>query len=236
MAANASFLGPNRSDPGIAVRAEMEALKTATVGDLLYVGMGYRARIRQRTLAGVDVNGAPFAPYSTRGPYYFYPNRDSTSGRTAEGRKARATAAKGRHEKTGRIGIRTPTGIRYESYAAMKSALGRSGVDLYGAEQHTHMLDTLLVKAGGSESAFTASEAMLFNSGGQDEFAAFEANQPCTQLVLGFYGPEAERARGNNEGTSTVPKREFFALSQEDLEWGSKAIGTRMQIRARKAA
>lgn len=233
MGALASFTGPNGADAGTAIRATVSVLSHATTGDLMYVGQGYRARIRERTFAGIDVNGAPFAAYSTKGPIYFSPNRSSTDGRTAAGRQARATASANRHAKTGRIGIRTATGIKYESYGAMKSALGRSNPDLYGAEQHTHMLDTMLVKAGGSESV----GGDVFGLGNEgDEFAAFEQNQPASQLILGFYGPEEDRARGNNEGTHTIPKREFFALNASDLAWGEKAIALRMEIRARRAA
>lgn len=235
MADPATFLGPNGSNPSTAIRAMVTALSEASVGDLMFVGQGYRSRIRQRTFSGIDVNGAPFTPYSTRGPLYFYPNRGSASGRTIAGRKARATATAGRHAKTGRIGVRTPTGIRYESYSAMKAALGRTGVDLYGAEQHTHMLDTMMVKAGGSESAGGGADDLFSASGSGGEFEAFEQNQPANQLILGFYGPEEGRARGNNEGTSRVPKREFFALNPTDLAWGEQAIGERMAIRARTA-
>ena len=64
-------------------------------------------------------------------------------------RKARATAAKGRHAATGREGTRTPFGIRYDGgYAKAKQAHGVGNMNLYGMEQHTHMLDTMMVKAG----------------------------------------------------------------------------------------
>jgi hypothetical protein len=206
------------------MQATVEALKTVTVGDLLYVGKGYRTRIRERTFSGVDVNGTPFAAYSTKGPFYLYVNRDATTSRAA-----RATASKSRHRATGLIGFRTPTGIRYESYAAAKSAHG-AGVNLYGMEQHPHMLDLMIVRAGGAET--TAADDFDFGS----ELEAFESSQECTALALGFYGDEAERARGNNEGTATIPQRNFFALNADDLSWGEQAIAQRMLIRARGRA
>ena len=212
-------------DAKISIRREVLALSTVSTGDLLAVGMGYVSRIRERTFAGTDVNGASFTPYSTRGPYYFSPNAGVTKDRAA-----RATAAKNRHVKTGRIGIRTPTGIKYESYAAAKAAHGVANVNLYGMEQHPHMLDALMVKAGGSESSLADAE---FARGGSPEMNAFEQNQPCTLLTIGFYGEEAERAKGNNEGNSRVPQREFFALNQSDLAWGERVIGERMVIRAK---
>jgi len=220
MADFATFTAPGGGDPGTAIRAVVAALTIVTVGDLLYVGEGYRSRIRARTFAGVDVNGVPFAPYSTKGPFYLYPNKGAT-----RDRNARATASAGRHAKTGRIGVRTPTGIKYASYAAAHEAHGTPGVTLFGMEQHPHMLDSIMVKAGGQEvgSAGTGS----FGS----PLEAFEGNSPCNLLALGFYGDEAARARGHNEGTSKLPKREFFALSISDLAWGERAIGTRMSIR-----
>lgn len=227
----AVFIAPDGSPAAAAIRAEVGALTTVTTGDLLFVGQVFRSRIRRRTAQGIDVNGAPFAPYSTRGPYYFYANRDSTSGRTAAGRAARAKAAANRHRKTGKIGVRTATGIKYESYSAMKAALGRTGVDLYGAEQHTHMLDTMLVKAGGSQVDATV-DGLDFGS----SLVAFESAEPCTQMTIGFYGPEAERAKGHNEGTSKLAKREFFALSTEDLKLGEKAVADRLAARARMGA
>jgi hypothetical protein len=80
-------------DARLAVRYMVRALTTTTVGDMMYIGQLYRSRIRQRTLAGIDVNGASLTPYSTKGPYYFYPNREvGTAGharRKPPGRPAR---------------------------------------------------------------------------------------------------------------------------------------------------
>jgi hypothetical protein len=229
--ASATFVGPNGAEPRIAIREAVLALTTITAGDLLHVGQFYRARIRKRTFAGVDANGVPFAAYSGKGPYYFYPNRSSASGKTAEGRAARATAAKGRHDKTGRIGVRTATGIKYESYAAAKAAHGVTNVNLFGMEQHVHMLNTIMVKVG---SYAVGPEADLLEGLGGNEGIddAFGQREPAHNLELGFYGPESERAKGHNEGTKRLPKREFFALNASDLALGERIIAQRMQIRA----
>jgi hypothetical protein len=73
-----SFGDPFRGeDARLAVRYMVRALSTTTVGNMMYIGQVYRSRIRQRTLDGIDLNGASFTPYSTKGPYYFYPNRES---------------------------------------------------------------------------------------------------------------------------------------------------------------
>src|SRR5215469_12536540 len=127
-------------DARLAVRYMVRALSTTTVGDMMYIGQLYRSRIRQRTLAGIDVNGASLTPYSTKGPYYFYPNREVGTARgpraTEATRKARATAAKGRHAANGREGARTPFGVRYDGgYAEAKQAHGVGSVNLYGMEQ-----------------------------------------------------------------------------------------------------
>lgn len=240
MPSSATFTGPGGADAHASIQRKIQALNTTTTGDMLYVGQIFRSRIRKRTLEGVDVDGAPFAAYSKNGPYYFYPNGEVGSTRRAAGtsrltrdqvRQARSTATKGRFAKTGRIGVRTPFGIRYESYGAGKAAHGVANVNLYGMEQHTHMLDVILVKVGGVELDQSA-DMLMSNS----DMAAFESNQPARDLEVGFYGPEAERARGNNEGNSKLTARRFFALNQQDLAVAEQAIGNRMEIRARNTA
>ncbi len=230
--ASAVFVGPNGGDPGPSI----VTLRTAfvpTVGDGLWGGQIGRSRILDRTQRGVDVNGSAFAPYSTKGPYYFYPNQSvgSIRGGSVELKRARAVAASNRHKNTGGIGKRTAVGIRYESYAAAKAAHGRTNVDLFGLEQHTHMLNSMIVKAGGSEVDQSASTFLLDDD--TSEINAFAQNQPNSEIRIGFYGEEADRARGNNEGTKKLPQRNFFALSQQDLDLIGEGIGKRMILRAR---
>jgi len=224
---SATFTTSSGGDAGAAIRQSLAALKVITVGDLLYVGEGYRSQIREDTFNGIDANGVPFAPYSTRSPYYLYPN--GAVGRSPAVKAAKATASANRFAKTGRIGIRTATGIKYESYAAAKAAHGVGGVNLYGMQQHPHMLDAIVVRAGGSE--ISQSAGAFFS--GSSEMDAFQANQECNALALGFYGDEADRAKGNNEGTSTIPARFFFGLSAARIAWGERAIAQRMLIRAK---
>jgi hypothetical protein len=244
MAAAASFVAADGSDARTSIRLEIVRLSTITAGDLLYIGQFFRARILERTSKGVDVNGAPFTPYSTRGPYYFYPNANSAGsvrgylapsdkGILADVQHARSTAAKNRFAKTGGIGKRTPYGIRYDSYAAAKAAHGDSTVNLFGMTQHTHMLNTMMVRAGGVEAPALDSALAQLGSSPDPSIAAFENSTPAHQLTIGFYGPEAERAKGNNEGAGKLPKREFFALSQEDLALSSAAVSERIFQRAK---
>jgi hypothetical protein len=236
---SATFTGPDGRPASVAIRRVIKALSTPTVGDLLAVGQGGRTAIRQRTARGIDVNGAPFAPYSTK-RFYFYPNGAVGSTRRVAGtrnlnqqqvQKARATAAAGRFKKTDKIGLRTPYGIRYDGgYAEAKAAHGRQNPDLYGLQQHTHMLDTMMVKAGGVELT-SAGDSLDFGS----ELEASENIMPATEVTLGFYGPEAARAQGNNEGTRTVPKREFFALNSQEQTVAETILGRRMEARAKEA-
>ena len=72
----ATFTGPGGADPVAAIRA-LRAAATATEGDLLYALQRQRTRILKRTAAGVDADGAAFAPYSLR-----YAKRKAAYGRT----------------------------------------------------------------------------------------------------------------------------------------------------------
>jgi hypothetical protein len=94
-------------------------------------------------------------------------------------------------------------------------------------EQHTHMLDTMMVKAG----QYTTTEDVLE---GDAISTASDQVQPAYELAIVFYGPEAERAKGNNEGNRYVPKREFFGLNAQDLAIGEQALGERMMARVRR--
>lgn len=57
------FLGPAGAEPVAHIRAVASAVQP-TIGDALYAGQILRTRIRQRTAAGIDAEGSPFAPYS----------------------------------------------------------------------------------------------------------------------------------------------------------------------------
>ena len=224
MAQLATFLGPGGQDP-ITVVHNLELAFVPTQGDVLLAGQILRSRIVQRTQNGVDVNGAPFTPYESTHVFYFYP--DGHSGRT---REQRVSQTAGRYAKTGKLGKRTPLGIRYDSYAAAKAAHGRSNVDLFGMVQHPHMMNAMIVKAGGSELDMSAD--ML---AGATDMDAFSQHEPCSQMHVGFYGEEAGRAWGHNEGTKHLPRRHFFDASPEDWRIMGEAMLNRMCIRVAAA-
>ena len=116
-----------------------------TAADLQFAGERQRARIINRTEdRGVDVDGRPFAPYSTKGPYYYYPNR--TAGRKSRRRSASRTA-----RTVGGAHVTPGGGLRFASYAAAKRAFGRSRVDLRGLPGGGgHMLNAIQVVVRGA--------------------------------------------------------------------------------------
>lgn len=165
-----------RSLDQVALDVERAAL---TETDMLYILNRQKSRILERTQRGVDINGNAFAPYSTKGPYYYYPSHGLSvkSRKAAAGRKAKQTG-----------GTRTRLGVKYSSYGAFKSALGRGVVDLLGPTA-PHMLQAIVVAARGTDSG-----------------------------ILGIYGSEADRAEGHNIGFGHLPKREFFGFGPDDEE------------------
>lgn len=227
-----------------------------TVGDLLYAGQRERSRILARTARGIDADETAFAPYSTNGPYYYYPNKGSSArGRAAS---AGALARKLGVAKTGTTGFgltkgasyskagtfthksqgawhnasRTRLGIKFSSYAAFKQFLGRGGVvDLRGIKA-PHMLQAMIVKVGG---------ITIFNEDGstsevQGELFTGDSsnNQLASEIIIGIYGDEAERAEGHNQGTRNLPRRHFLGASDRDkiLILGdiARRVGMRMKI------
>jgi len=195
-----------------------------TEGDCLYAAQRQRTRIVERTLQGVDVDGAPFEPYSTDGPYYYYPNgRVGNSKFTAKQNKAAvkrllrklAPVLETRSEYQGYEGLggvptRSGQGIRFESYADFKASLGRAGVDLVGAKA-PHMIQSISVKVNGQDFGLEDTSAGL---GGR--------RSESTEFVLGIYGEPAGRASGHNTGINPrwkrTHQRHFFGASAADIE------------------
>lgn len=117
---------------------DYEKAATVTEADMLYVLNRQKSRILERTQRGVDINGSPFAPYSRRGPFYYYPGKAAKSRSGAAGRFQR---------KVG--GTRTRLGVKFASYADFKASLGRGVVDLTGPNA-PHMLQAIVVRARGA--------------------------------------------------------------------------------------
>lgn len=195
-----------------------------TVGDLLAVVSYQQARILKRTEQGVDYQGKAFAPYSTKGPYYFYPAGPAGRIKGKAGARARVT----RFGKQGPSGRRTRSGfgLRFASYAAFKHTfLGRSTVDLRGARA-PHMLQQIAMQVGGQ-----AIQAGLNPRAG----SATELTTPARTASLGIYGEAGARASGHNEGTRRLPQRRFFDASDQDLAQAAELLADRAQARLLKA-
>ncbi|HEU0122635.1 MAG TPA: hypothetical protein VFQ91_19035 [Bryobacteraceae bacterium] len=219
---------------------------TPTVGDALYAGQRQRTVILDRTKRGVDARGAAFAPYSTKGPYYYNPNANlrslynKRSGSWAADRKERVDDRITKNTKAaskrflGRISTKaqrkqsdaprlskTGLSVVFESYAAFKRWLGRTTVDLYGPRA-PHMLQNIIVKAGSYQV-----------KGAETEVGPDAANQPATEMRIGIYGREAARANGHNMGGKNLPQRKFFAVTAADLKARGAEILARMRARVR---
>jgi hypothetical protein len=93
----------------------------------------------------------------------------------------------------------------FESYAAFKSWLGRSTVDLRGPKA-PHMLQGIITKVRGA-----------------------------AELVIGVYGVMAARAQRHNEGDPKrkLPRRHWFAASVADQKKIVLDVYARMKSRLR---
>lgn len=160
---------------------------TITEGDRLHAGNLVKSRILDRTARGVDVNNRPFEPYSTKGPFYYYPyGHLSVSAKSSLSTKQRADSARRLQRKIGGTLTKSRIGIKFASYAAFKQAIGRSGVDLRGLHG-PHMLQAIQIQVNGET------------------------------VTVGIYGDEAKRASGHNEGIPhRLPRRYFFGSNTED--------------------
>lgn len=198
-----------------------------TEGDALYAAQRQRSRIIERTLRGVDVNGAPFEPYDRSRPYYYYPggrvgrtkaevNRNKGSVRRLL--KITGEVAQYRSEFTGSMsvgGVRTRDGqgIRFESYADFKESLGRAGVDLTGPRA-PHMLQAIGIQ--------TSNHGFASVGDDQSDTALSRFVDSVSEFVIGIFGDAAGRASGHNTGFNPRWKRRhqryFFGASADDIK------------------
>jgi hypothetical protein len=209
---------------------EIERAVHTTEGDLLAAGFSQRTRILERTGAGVDVDGAPFAQYDTTRPYYYRPWDRPGLGRKGSslGERRSLLSDSARQRSTARffkrIGGSLRTGelkfkgevidsihgrerdtIKFASYDAFKRALGRTNVDLMGPRA-PHMLQAIEIRSGGSHLGGT--EAPVYE-GSPDE---------ANELVMGIYGEKAAIAQGHNTGDGTNKRRRFFGANDFDAK------------------
>jgi hypothetical protein len=191
-----------------------DAFKTNST-DMALAGQLVRSDIRERTARGVDVSGAPFKPYSTKGPYYYNPaSRGGKFKKAADKQSAKRLA-----KKIGGETSRTGLTIKFESYAAFKAAFGRSTVDLQGVAP-PHMLDAIVVKVNGADVGSSVSES----------------TSDADSVTVGIYDADAAaRASGHQYGNRTLPERKFFGLSSDGKTLILQMLSKRIKLRARKA-
>lgn len=219
--ATIEFSTQSGRDPVRIIQLATDAIKI-TVGDLALAGQLIRSDIREKTAAGIDVEGLAFAPYSTKGPYYYNPS--TGGGKFLQGDKAKAQrSAKTLQRALKKVGgggqlSRTGRTIRFDSYAAFKAAFGRTTVDLHGVTP-PHMLDAIVVRVDGHTTNATGSEFVAGNA----------------TVVVGIYGDEAHRASGHNNGARFLPRRHFFGISNNTFQKIGAAILDRIGTRARRA-
>ena len=189
-----------------------------TTADALYIGERQRARILRRTESGRDVNGAAFSPYSTSRLYWSPNGRLSGRAMAKLGAKKNSEAVRRFAKK---IGVKKSggSGAPYVSstgqticfpggYAQFKKQLGRSKVDLRGA-QAPHMLQAIQVKVEGGTGTVAA-------------------------VKLGIYGPKARIANAHTSG-GRVPKRTFFGISRGDTRDAVRDLRDRIKVRLKDA-
>ncbi len=237
--------GKAKGDQVVDLFAQAEKLALPTVGDLLFAGQRQKSRILLRTGRGLDVNGSAFHGYSTKGPIYYYPGgpannsaaatpkeekksaskRKAATNRVAnliglKGKNSRTVIAKGANSGTHAQYVqRTRTGLKFSSYAALKAAFGRLGVDLRGLKA-PHMLQALIV---------TVQDFIA----GQFEPLENAQTEPANEIKIGIYGHEAQRASGHQRGYKYLPKREFLGASNSDQDAMSEDIMRRMVVRVK---
>lgn len=207
MSAEFSFRTTRGTDPREHLLKVRKAI-VPTQEDLLYAGQRQRTRQLERTRRGADVNGRAFAPYSTKGPYYYDPNAGRGAKRDDKVQRAavirmHSKLKKGAAGSGSMVKSRTGRSLKFASYAAFKRWLGRSTVDLTGPRA-PHMLQAIITAA-----------------------------RSAKELAMGIYGEAAERATGHNQGVpkTHLPKRRFFAASSLDLKAMVGDIGKRAMAR-----
>lgn len=195
-----------------------------TAEDIQGALQNQRARILERTARGTDFAEKPFAPYSTKGPFYYYPSTEKGLSFLPSARALRAiwagrstfrgeyfkvlgAAAQRFARKVTPNGGTTPGGgVKFDSYATFKASLGRGAVDLTGPRA-PHMMLAVVVRV-----------------------------RSALEGAIGIYGPEAARASGHHDGVpkKNLPKRRFLDASGSDRDAMIADIVDSAEARARK--
>jgi hypothetical protein len=131
-------------------------------------------------------------------------------------------------------------------YAKYKASHGRSTEpNLYSVKQNAHMLDAILIVAGGSQ---------FIEGSSLPPSGAFSNNTPAREIRLELAGDQGLRARVHNEGGTvrtrlgkgrkpkkngvasfTMPRRHFFDANGEDVDLMGFTIRERIDSRVRSS-
>lgn len=214
------------------------ALKPARE-DLQYAGERQRTRQLDRTRHGLDVDGRPFAPYSTNGPYYYNPSAGRGGAFFSPKQAERVYSGKTTFQRLDSQNRR----------AAVRRMFAKLGG--HGRATHSDVVHRGTRQAGSGEMRISRTgRSIRFES-----YAAFKrwlgrayvdltgpraphmlqgilvAARSAAEMVMGVYGAAAARAQGHNEGGRRLPKRRFFAASGADLAAMVGDIGKRVMAR-----
>lgn len=218
-----------------------------TQGDIVAAAVLQHGVILERTAAGVDADGAPFAPYSDIGPIYI--NLSSAGGAATP--KQRISAAK---RLAGKVGFATKVFRRKKPKGTMARAAERrkaveekskeksgtkfrkiDGVTPIGgitpggylkAPSYQWFKQVFLGRSGVDLFGIRAPhmlQALLVRFGGSeqppDRIPALNSNpgEPL-DVELGLYGEEAARGSGHNEGFGALPRRHWLGFGRGDGE------------------
>lgn len=206
MPSEATLRVPGAADPVRFVAGQVAALMP-TDADLLALIEMQKTRILTRTARGVDYEERPFAAYSTKSPYTWYPHGRGLASKPGDigheyTAKKRDAAAKRLRRKLGAGQVTASGGVRFANYAEFKRALGRSGVDLTGPGA-PHMLQALVSRITGPLAG-----------------------------TLGIYSADkAPIAEYINEGTPRMPRRQFLGTSAADKTAMERDLVARIEQR-----
>jgi hypothetical protein len=206
----------------------LQAATSTTVGDMLTIGMYLRTEIVDKTARGVDVNGDPFAAYSTRGPYYYNPSGQSAIGTVSHGQQRKAAkrllthVGKGNPITSPHLSRTGRTIVFPGGYAQFKQWLGRNNVDLTGPRA-PHMMQSIQVRAGGQERG----------PGYAGSVGPGDLRESADSVTLGIYGEPAARASGHNAGNPrrSLPQRRFLGIDDRMKAYALEIAAARIRAR-----
>lgn len=167
-----------------------------TRGDLAAALYGQNQRILLKTSQGYGYDGESFEEYASEYPYYYYPEGGV--------KHLAATHLRITSQIRGLKVTRTTKGLKFENYGEFKRAFGHANVDLFGVSPLAHMLGAVQMNINGGE---------VFLSGYSGHLTGLALSG-----TLGIYGDLGRRAELHNEGLGRMPRREFFGLSESDIE------------------